>query len=273
MLPAAELAALTRRMLDAQDSARQIEPLSSGNEDFDLPAAYAVAGLIHRERVRQRCKPVGRKIGFSNPEMWAIYGVSEPIWAHVYDSTLFRVEDGCATCSLGRFAEPKIEPEIVLHFRDAPPANGSPGDILASIDWIALAFELVQSHFPGWRFRAQDTVADAGLHGALFLGAPRPLDRLGSDLVERLGAFTLSLFEGGRLRETGSGANVLGSPLLAIAHLVAVLRKQPDGLPLQPGELVTTGTVTTAHDVWPGEHWSAEVEGLDVPGLSIRFVP
>ena len=65
--------------------------------------------------------------------------------------------------------------------------------------------------------------------------------------------FFLCLFCDDTLREIGTGANVLGSPLLAIAHLIAVLEKQPADLALQPGELVTTGTITAAQSVTAGE--------------------
>ena len=49
----------------------------------DNEAAYDVARLIHDQRVEEGFVPVGRKIGFTNPEMWDLYGVREPIWAPV----------------------------------------------------------------------------------------------------------------------------------------------------------------------------------------------
>lgn len=269
----ATLAAIARQMKAAQDQVHQIAPFSSRITGFDIPAAYAVADLIHRERVKTGAIPVGRKIGFTNPEMWSIYGVGEPIWAHIYNTTVVHVSSGRATCSLAKFAEPKIEPEIVLHFHTPPPAGSSVAKIVECIDWIANGFEIVQSHFPGWKFCAADTIADWGLHGTLLVGQPQPIDRLGPDLAEKLERFSISLFSDGTLRETGTGANVLGSPLLAIAHLIGVLKKQPQYLPLQPGELVTTGTITTAHSVTAGECWRTDVNGIALPGLSVKFLP
>lgn len=268
----ADLAALAREIQDAQDRVSQVAPFSSRFGDFDLPAAYAVAGLVHRERIREGAVPVGRKIGFTNPDLCAIFGVREPIWAHVYDTTVVRASGAHATCSLARFAEPRIEPEIVLHFRDPPPKGGGVAEILACVDWIAHGFEIVQCHFPGWKFRAADTVADGSLHGMLLLGEPRPVERLGRGLAQALERFSLSLYCDAALRETGTGANVMGSPLLAIAHLVAVLEKQPDALPLQAGELVTTGTITAAFPVTAGQSWRTEIGGIGLPGLSVDFL-
>ena len=49
---------------------------------------YEVAHLIHRARLTEGAKPIGRKIGFTDPGMWARFGVCEPIWAHIYDTTV-----------------------------------------------------------------------------------------------------------------------------------------------------------------------------------------
>jgi 2-oxo-3-hexenedioate decarboxylase len=66
-------------MKAAQDGVRQIEPFTSQLVGFDVPAAYAVAHLIHETRLHEGAHPVGRKIGFTNPDMWSWYGVREPI--------------------------------------------------------------------------------------------------------------------------------------------------------------------------------------------------
>ena len=271
-MPAAlDLRALASEMKAAQDSARQIEPFTTRLPSFDLAAAYEVAHLIHRARLADGAKPIGRKIGFTNPEMWAKFGVREPIWAYVYDMTVVQLHETQSTCPLSRFAEPKIEPEIVFQFHTAPQAGSGLTGVLNAIGWVAHGFEIVQSHFPGWKFQAPDTVADWALHGTLLIGPPQPLPRLGSDVVAALESFTLNLSCDGRVVETGKGSNVLGSPLAAIAHLLSVLAKQPNYVPLQAGEIVTTGTITTAQSVRAGETWRSEVQGIALPGLTVTF--
>lgn len=271
MLLSVELATLASQMQSAQDNGEQIKPFTARLSDFDLSSAYAVADIIHRARMRHGAVPVGRKIGFTNPDMWALYGVHEPIWAYVYDSTVVRLRGELQTCSLGKFTEPKIEPEIIFHFHRSPPPDGDLASILACIDWVAHGFEIVQSHFPEWKFQAADTVADSGLHGTLLVGEPQPVARLGPQLVKTLEQFSVKLLCDGTLREVGVGANVLGSPLLAIAHLISVLAKQPEYPPLQAGELVTTGTITKAQPVRAGETWRTELHGIALPGVAIEF--
>ena len=61
------------------------------------------------------------------------------------------------------------------------------------------------------------------------------------------------------------------SPLTALRHLVGLLHNDPDNPQVMPGEFVTTGTVTQVFDLEPGQRWTTEVEGLPLPGLTLRF--
>jgi 2-oxo-3-hexenedioate decarboxylase len=71
--------------------------------------------------------------------------------------------------------------------------------------------------------------------------------------------------------ESGRGANVLASPLAAIAHIASVVAGQPGFAPLGAGELVTTGTITAAHPVRPGETWRSRLQGIALAGLAVSF--
>ena len=245
----------------AQDQCRQILPLTSRFAEFGNDQAYAVARLIHETRIKEGAIPVGRKIGFTNPEMWSIYGVREPIWGYVYDTTSLQLTGSKSRCRIGQFAEPKIEPEIVVHFKTSPPASADIEGVLKSIDWIAHGIEIVQSHFPGWKFQAADTIADWGLHATLIVGEPLDVKRLGADVLADIENFTVTLSCDGDVREQGKGSNALGSPLKAVCHLIRVLAKQEQAPPIQPGEVVTTGTLTAAlpiHPARPGiRNWKA----------------
>lgn len=265
------LQTIAQELKDAQDQCRQIEPLTSRLRDFSNAEAYAVANMIHEMRMNEGAIQVGRKIGFTNPEMWSIYGVHEPIWAYVYDTTVVQLPGAHAQCRIGQFAEPKIEPEIVLHFRSTPPVSVEPAEILGCIDWIAHGIEIVQSHFPGWKFQAADTIADCGLHATLIVGEPQEVGRLGPGVVSDLETFTITLSCDGNVREQGRGSNALGSPLRAVAHLIGVIAQQPHASPLQSGELVTTGTLTAALPIHAGQNWTTNLNGISLPGISVLF--
>ena len=271
MLAATELHAIASLIKTAQDRGLPLTQITSQHAGFDIAAAYAVADLIHAMRLAKGACAVGRKIGFTNPAMWAQYGVSAPVWAYMYDSTVTYLEDtlDTQTCSLHGFVNPKIEPEIIFHFHTAPPPGADMAAVLACVDWVAHGFEMVQSHYPGWKFQAPDAIADWGMHGALLVGKRQAVDTMGADLQEALAAFTLVLSCDGKLQETGKGANVLGNPLQAVVHLMNVLSSQLPHQPLQAGELVTTGTVTSAYSVQAGQTWRTDIKGIALPGLSV----
>ena len=270
----AELDVIAHQIKTAQDQGLPLTQITSQHAGFDSNAAYAVADLIHAMRVAEGARAVGRKIGFTNPAMWAQYGVSAPVWAYVYDTTVTYLADTSnapATCSLRNFVNPKIEPEIIFHFHSAPPPDADVAAVLACIDWVAHGFEMVQSPYPDWKFQAPDAIAVGGLHGRLLVGERQPVDTLGAGLQEALAAFTLALSCDGQLLETGKGANVLGHPLSAVKHLMQVLANQSPHQPLQANELVTTGTVTSAYSVQAGQTWHTALVGIALPGLSVAF--
>ena len=255
----------------AQDTCTQLEPFTSQFKNFGNEEAYAVAHQVHEMRVKEGMVPIGRKIGFTNPEIWSTYSVYEPIWAYVYNTTFTRLTTFEARCSIGRFAEPRIEPEVVLHFQSMPPVTDNLDKILECIDWVAHGIEIVQSHYPAWKFQAADTIADSGLHAALLVGEPRYLNELGPTVISDLEHFEVTLSCNGQVCDRGKGANALGGPLQAVAHLIDVIAKQPHALALQPGELVTTGTLTAAYPIEPSQNWTTSLNGIDLPGISIAF--
>jgi 2-oxo-3-hexenedioate decarboxylase len=179
---------------------------------------------------------------------------------------------GRAVLALAGFHEPRIEPELVFKLAGPLPAGNDPLELLAQVDWIAAGFEIVHSMFPGWRFRAPDCTVAFGLHGALVVGEPLAVTAANrTRLAAALPTFPVQLFRAGELIEQGSGANVLGSPLNALAHLRDTLAAQPDSPPLAAGEIVTTGTLTDAQPVAPGETWTSRYDQLGIAGLAFAF--
>lgn len=255
-------------MKQAQDQAQSLNPFSRRPEGLELHEAYALAEEIHQARLAEGAVAVGRKIGFTNPAMWAQYGVEAPIWAPLYRHSCEGLLHDHARCSQSVFVEPKIEPELVLRLARTPAPGADEAEVLDCLDWVALGFEIVQSHAPGWSFTAADTVADAALHGRLFIGTPIPADQVD---VARLREFRLDLLRDDTLVEQGQGSNVLGSPLSAVVHLLRTLSEQ-QAPALRAGELVTTGTLTSAREMLPGQHWRAEVRGLPLSPLNLELL-
>jgi 2-oxo-3-hexenedioate decarboxylase len=221
-------------------------------------AGYARTQAWREARLKEGWRPLGRKIGFTNRRIWPIYGVYEPIWGTVFDKTLLFATDGACLVPLEGLSQPRIEPEICFKLKAAP-RSADPAHLAECIDWMAHSIEIVQCAQPGWKTTLAESTAQNGLHGRLIVGTPAPLRDW-----KALAAVEIVLRKEGVEVDRGVGANVLDSPLLALAHLVKMQK-------LEAGELISTGTLTDAHPVAPGETWSTEIHGLDVQGLKVVF--
>ena len=267
-----DVAAIASRLMAAHDNATMLAPISAGDPEFDVSLGYDVLREIEARRVASGWQPVGRKIGFTNRTIWPRYGVYLPMWAHVWTHTVQYAPEHRATLSLAAFVQPRIEPEVVFGLKGRVPENGDAAAVLASTEWIAPGFEIVQSHFPDWKFAAADCTAAFGLHAALVVGAPIPVtERNRAFLADTLPRFTLTLRRSGELIDEGVGANVLDSPALALAHLARVLAGQPQFPELAAGEIVTTGTITDAWPVKKGQTWTSDYGTLGLPGMTLTF--
>jgi 2-keto-4-pentenoate hydratase len=261
---------LSEDLIRVHENPRLVSPFSEYYPGLTPADGYAAARALHKHRLAKGWEPVGRKIGFTNRTLWSRYGVYEPMWGTVYDRTLIYAENDRASVSLAGLVQPRIEPEICFKLKTAP-RDSDPQELLSCIEWMAHSVEIVQCHHPDWKVTIADCTADNGLHGRLIVGTPVPVKDV-AGLAEKLPLVEARLFKGDRMLDKGVGANVLGSPLLALAHLVDLLKKQPEAPPLSAGEIITTGVLTDAHPVAAGETWRTELAGLPLSGLKISFI-
>jgi len=233
-----------------------------------LADASKIQDEIIAARVARGEKRVGYKIGFTNRTIWERYAVTHPIWGPMYESTVEELGSNQALIDPGLFTEPRLEPEIVVRLASTP-ADASPQAVANSLQWVAHGFEIVQSHFTDWKFTGAESFAAQGLHGALKVGsqfAPQDLVESADLLPQVLAQLSLSLFcdDNPEPVDTGVGANVLDGPLHAIAYLMKELQKQ--GKQLEPGDIITTGTITDAQPLLTNQLWQSALS--NVPKLA-----
>lgn len=269
-MSAAAYDALAAELIDLHEAPREVPPFSERFPGLTPEAGYRAARHLHAHRLAQGWRPRGRKIGFTNRTLWKRYGVFEPMWGMVYEQTLVFAQDNRACVSLAGLTQPRIEPEIAFKLKASPPRTRDPDRLLEAIECIVHTVEIVQCHHPDWKVTIADCCADNGLHGRLIVGTPIKVEEI-PGLIEALPVAEVILKKGAATVDRGAGANVLGSPLLALAFLVEVLAAQPDAPPLAAGEIISTGVLTDAHPVAPGETWSTAFAGLPLPGLTLEF--
>lgn len=267
-----DIAGIARELLVALDNGQLIPPIAEHEPGFGWEEAYAVAAELVKLRRARGEQPIGRKVGFTNRNIWPEYGATSPIWAHVYDSTVLHAEASAATVSLKGAAQPRLEPEIA--FRLKTPVEAGPGDparLLEAIEWYAPSFEIVDCHFPRWKFRSADSAADYSFHWRLIIGTPIQVRQDDRDaLAAQLRDCKVALSRDGMVLARGVGANALDHPALPIAFVADMLARQPAFEPLAAGEIISTGTLTAALPIQAGETWTSSYDGLPVTGLTLR---
>ena len=265
--------AIAQELLSAYETDQMVPVPPSARPGFDLNAAYEVETILKRVREASGHRSVGRKVGYANKAMWRVLKLETLVWAHMYEDTVHQSDDHSGTLALPHRRSLKIEPEIVFGLKQSITSEGLDASAaLECTEWLALGFEIIDCPFPEWKFQPSDFVASFGLHAALVVGERvqvRP-DTI-PNLVDQLAKFKLRMSKSGELVEEGSGKNSLRSPALCLAELGAAILRRFPGEPLRTGEIISSGTLTAGHATDNGDLWTAEVEGLPLPPLTLRL--
>ena len=247
-------------LLAAYDSRIPVPPLTASYPGLSVDDAYGiqlaqVAAWTGAGRVVK-----GHKVGLTSTAMQRQLGVDQPDFGHLLDA-MFLPEGAAA--DIGRFLQPKAEPEIA--FVLGRPLRG-PGvtvaEALAAVDFVLPALEIIDSRIEDWKITLPDTIADNASSGAVVLGG-RPVrpDALDLSLAGCL------LHRNGRLEGTGAGGAVLGSPVNALVWLANTLG--PLGVGLDAGHVVLPGSVCAAIPFCAGDTVSAAFDRIG--SVSITF--
>ena len=211
--------------------------------DGDLDAAYEVSELNTQRREREQgLRRVGRKVGLTNPMVQAKAGVNQPDYGIVLEDMVF--EDGVVR-PRSAFIKPKIEAELAFVLKHDLLSSDLDA-IVAAIDYVVPAMELVDCRYHNYRMSILDTVADnAACEGLVTGTVRRAYGEVDLDEVEMV------LYRGDTEVTRGVGRNVLKGPINAIAWLAETSLKI--GRPLLAGEILLSGSIGMIVD------WDADV--------------
>jgi 2-keto-4-pentenoate hydratase len=273
-MPQDDAESLARELLSAYETGQMVSVIPSSRPGFDLNTAYEVEALLKQLREAQGHRAVGRKVGFANKAMWRLLKIETLLWAHMYDDTVHYSDGNSAELAPAHPRSLKIEPEIVFGLKRPVTSNGDAAAALASVDWLAIGFEIIDCPFPDWKFQASDFVACFGFHAALVIGERMPVqpDQI-AGLVAALPQLKARVSKHGEFVEEGSGKNSLKSPALCLAEMGAAIARRFPNEPLSAGEIVSSGTLTGGHSTEWGDVWTVEVEGLPLPPLTLTLLP
>lgn len=247
------LGALAAELAAAARDGVPVEPLSFRHPNLGVADAYAIAQRTVTSRLAAGARLMGHKVGLTSFAMQEALGVSEPDFGSLLDDML--LSDG-ATTALGRWIQPRIEPEIAF-LLDRPlvgPAVTA-GDVRVATRAVAPALEIIDSRVTDWRITLVDTVADNASSAAFVVGPWVPIEAA-PDLRGVEGVLEVN----GVDVERGMGSAVLGNPAEAVAWLVNTLAAL--GQSVAAGAIVMPGSMTRAVTLAAGDRVRARFAGI-----------
>ncbi len=233
----------TRRVLDGLPPGIAPRVLADG-----IATQMAVARLSGAQ------PPAGFKIGATARRMQDYLGLPGPLAGFIAEAGL---HGSGSTLSFAAFLHPGVECELaVMLAHDLPPGPCSNAQARAAIGELMAAIELVENRYGPLDVLGTPTlVADQVFHADAMLGEPYPGWR-DLDLCSLAGSISVD----GHDRGAGTGADLLGDPIKALAWLAASDEVAAFG-GLRAGQIVMLGSVCPP--VW-----------LDGPGeITVRFPP
>ncbi len=254
MSGALDHAAAARALVSARRAGRTLDVLLSSEAGLSLADAYRVQDQVTALRLAGGERRTGWKLGYTSAVMRAQMGIDAPNFGPLTDAMLL---SSPAVLPAGAL-QPRIEPEIGLRLGRRLAGPCSVSDVLAACDAALACLEVVDSVWSGYRFTLEDNTADGSSAAWVVVGPVMELDDLAS--------LPVALSVDGSVVERGVGAAASGHPAAGVAWLAEQLSSR--GLALEPGDLVITGGLTSAHPLEPGHRistsfgdgrWLAEV--------------
>jgi len=244
------------RAAQALMAARQTRRVLKGLPPDIAPRGLAegIATQIAVARLVGAQPPAGFKIGATARRMQDYLGLPGPLAGFIAVAGL---HGSGSTLSYAPFLHPGVECELaVVLAHDLAPGTCSNAQAAAAIGELMAAIEVVENRYGPLDVLGTPTlVADQVFHAAAIVGEPYPGWR-DLDLCCLAGSVSVD----GHDRGSGTGADLLGDPITALAWLAASEEVAAFG-GLRAGQVVMLGSVCPP--IW-----------LDGPGeIAVRFPP
>ncbi|MFK7943980.1 MAG: 2-keto-4-pentenoate hydratase [Paracoccaceae bacterium] len=232
----------------------------------DLMAAYEVQARLRAILSSRSPGPqMGWKIGCTTPVMQQYLSIPHPCAGTLYRGSIQR---NAGTLVATDYLKLGLECEIAVQLaRDLPLQDQiyERAHVESAVWGVMASIEIVEHRFADFKKAATPSlVADDFFSAGCVLGHPIPLDHAG-DLAKLQGGFAVG---GGHPAQTGTGAEILGHPLVALAWLADQAARL--GTPLQAGQVVTLGSVVKTIYPKPGQRIEARFTRL--PSVSVDVV-
>lgn len=234
-------------------------PLPAALRPATLDQAYATQDAFFRRRVAERGPLAGWKVALTSPVMQRLVGFAHPLAGPLHGE---HIHDSPTTLAVADFIHLGIECELAFKLAQDMPRPDEQG-LAGALAAVAPAFELIEDRHADYaEFDALGVVADNCWNGGVVVGGFVPLKQLPD-----LDALTGRLFIDDRAAGEGSGRDVLGHPLNALAWLAQHCAGR--GTPLRAGQIVMTGSMIATKFAMAGQRFRFVVDQLGEVDLAI----
>jgi 2-oxo-3-hexenedioate decarboxylase len=199
---------------------------------------------------------IGAKLGLTSAAKQQRMGVAQPVVGFLTDTMRLGPDDPAGLArAAAAWAQPRIEPEIAFVTGSALSSPVTLADAGGVVEAVAVAAEVLDSRYDGYRFRLPDVVADNTSAAGYLLG---PL--VDPSDVEDLRRVRCRIAVDGTTVHEATGEAILGHPLRSIVLLSEHLALHGEVLPA--GSVVLAGALTDAVPLVEGSRCSIRIEGL-----------
>lgn len=245
-------------LASARRSGKRIEALPPGAVPATLEEGYQVQDLVvafFGERV------AAWKVGATHAKVQALLGVPCPIAARLFAPNVLSGNQDLADTFLVRGLEAEY---AFLMSEDLPPRERpySREEIAAAVASVHPAIEVVDTRFTAPQ-QGPLAVAD-NVNDALWIHGEGIRDWRALDMIST----PVTMEVNGEVVVRGSGAEVLGDPMVSLQWLVNEHAGKREGV--RAGQFITTGSCTGLYKSPPG--CSARATFGELGELSLRFV-
>jgi len=214
--------------------------------------------------VAQWGRPVGYKVGLTNPTAQQRFGTTHPVTGIIYEATL-RAQSG-AEIPAAFGAVPTVEADLLV--RVSSEAINDARDhmaVLRSIDQVIPFIEMpdlaLSGGFDGPNLLAINVGARLGVSGT-----PIPV-QVSEDFAARLASMTVTLASDQRELARAPGTALLGHPLNVLPWLAQDLASR--GQRLRVGDIVSLGGLSPALPTEAGRSYTVRYENLLAEPVSV----
>ncbi|NML27149.1 2-oxo-3-hexenedioate decarboxylase [Zoogloea dura] len=244
----------------AELKAYDVTKITDDHPDMDWDDAYAIQDEIRRRKEARGNKTVGLKAGLTSFAKMKQMGVEVPVFGFVSD--YMSCPDG-GEIKTSELIHPKVEAEICVVTKAPLSGPGCHmGAVMAAIDFVVPAVEIIDSRYRDFKFDLKSVIADNTSASRFVIGG-RPRELADLDL-RTLGVV---MEKNGEIVAMAAGAAVLGHPLAAVVMLANHLGARGQEIPA--GSFIMTGGATEAIAVKAGDNVAVRFQDLGT--VSMRF--